>query len=111
MSTFKELRTSVIRARVDGFEIDIRPTKQEALYRCRCRQTEDQPGLEQRLAESFETAIRQKDWLCAIDERSGEMLFSAVRCPCGHSISEQPRLFHSTPLAPATRDDSALSVL
>ena len=61
------------------------------------------PGLEQRLAESFETAIQLADGLAlvSITSEDGEkpqddLVFSSLfACPqCGHSISElEPRLF------------------
>ena len=103
---FKELRTSgFIRARVDGLvcEIDYPPELEKnkkhsidvVVDRLKIK-----PGLEQRLAESFETAIQLAEGLAMVahigDDDQGEMLFSALfACPkCGHSISElEPRLF------------------
>ncbi|NVJ11299.1 excinuclease ABC subunit UvrA, partial [Myxococcus sp. AM001] len=56
--------------------------------------------LQQRLAESFETALKLADGLALIapmeDEEGEEIIFSArFACPvCGHSISElEPKLF------------------
>ena len=57
--------------------------------------------LQQRLAESFETALKLADGIALVapmdeDEESEEMIFSArFACPiCGHSISElEPKLF------------------
>ena len=103
---FKELRTSgFIRARVDGLvcEIDYPPELEKnkkhsidvVVDRLKIK-----PGLEQRLAESFETAIQLAEGLAMVahigDDDQEEMLFSALfACPkCGHSISElEPRLF------------------
>ncbi|MEC7187219.1 MAG: excinuclease ABC subunit UvrA [Pseudomonadota bacterium] len=103
---FKELRTSgFIRARVDGLvcEIDYPPELEKnkkhsidvVVDRLKIK-----PGLEQRLAESFETAIQLAEGLAMVahidDGDQEEMLFSALfACPkCGHSISElEPRLF------------------
>ena len=103
---FKELRTSgFIRARVDGLvcEIDYPPELEKnkkhsidvVVDRLKIK-----PGLEQRLAESFETAIQLAEGLALVahidDGDQEEMLFSALfACPkCGHSISElEPRLF------------------
>ena len=57
-------------------------------------------GIEQRLAESFETAVQMAEGIAVVskidDENDEEMLFSALfACPkCGHSISElEPKLF------------------
>ena len=103
---FKELRTSgFIRARVDGLvcEIDYPPELEKnkkhsidvVVDRLKIK-----PGLEQRLAESFETAIQLAEGLANVahidDSNQEEMVFSALfACPkCGHSISElEPRLF------------------
>ena len=59
------------------------------------------PGLQQRLAESFETAIQLADGLAMVsvvedDKPTEDLVFSALfACPkCGHSISElEPRSF------------------
>ena len=103
---FNELRTSgFIRARVDGLvcEIDYPPELEKnkkhsidvVVDRIKIK-----PGLEQRLAESFETAIQLADGLAMVAhmDKEGEedMVFSSLfACPrCGHSISElEPRLF------------------
>ena len=118
---FNELRTAgFIRARVDGLvcEIEYPPALEKnkkhsievVVDRLRVK-----PGLQQRLAESFETAIRLGDGLALVslmDEDGGggnkagrkrkaaaapeEFMFSALfACPhCGHSIPElEPRLF------------------
>ncbi|HAB63223.1 MAG TPA: excinuclease ABC subunit A, partial [Pseudomonas sp.] len=57
--------------------------------------------LQQRLAESFETALKLADGIALVasmeeEDESDEMIFSArFACPiCGHSISElEPKLF------------------
>ena len=104
---FNELKTSgFIRARVNGLvcEIEYPPELEKnkkhsidvVIDRLKIR-----PGLEQRLAESFETAIQLADGLAVvsmIEGTSGEkdLVFSSLfACrKCGHSISElEPRLF------------------
>ena len=103
---FNELKTSgFIRARVDGIvcEIDYPPNLEKnrkhsidvVIDRLRI-----QPGIEQRLAESFETALQLAEGLATVsfmDDKPGEdMVFSSrFACPqCGHSITElEPRLF------------------
>jgi excinuclease ABC subunit A len=106
LHVFNELRTSgFIRARVDGLvcEIDYPPELEKnkkhsidvVVDRLKIKD-----GLQQRLAESFETAIQLADGLAMVshmeDEKAEDMVFSALfACPkCGHSISElEPRLF------------------
>ncbi len=107
LHVFNELRTSgFIRARVDGLvcEIEFPPELEKnkkhsidvVIDRLKIK-----PGLEQRLAESFETALQLSDGLAVVsfmDEETpqADMVFSArFACPkCGHSISElEPRLF------------------
>ncbi|MFI8482369.1 excinuclease ABC subunit UvrA [Pseudomonas sp. NPDC078700] len=111
LSVFEELRAQgFVRARVDGklHELDELPKldKQKkhsidvVVDRFKVRD-----DLQQRLAESFETALNLADGLALIapldseDDISGikgEMIFSArFACPhCGHSISElEPKLF------------------
>ena len=104
---FNELKTSgFIRARVDGIvcEIDYPPELEKnkkhsidvVIDRLRIKK-----GLEQRLAESFETAIQLADGLAVVSfmdkkDKEEELVFSALfACPkCGHSISElEPKLF------------------
>ncbi len=104
---FNELLTGgFIRARVDGLvcEIDYPPDLEKnkkhsidvVIDRLKIK-----PGLEQRLAESFETAIQLADGLAVVSMSEGEdknkdLVFSALfACPqCGHSIAElEPRLF------------------
>ncbi|MCG8412877.1 MAG: excinuclease ABC subunit UvrA [Pseudomonadales bacterium] len=103
---FNELRTSgFIRARVDGLvcEIDYPPELEKnkkhsidvVVDRLKIK-----AGLEQRLAESFETALQLADGIAVVSsmdkEDEEDMVFSALfACPkCGHSIPElEPRLF------------------
>lgn len=107
LHVFNELRSSgFIRARIDGLvcEIDYPPELEKnkkhsidvVVDRLKIK-----AGLEQRLAESFETAIQLADGLAMVsttdtDEQQDDLVFSALfACPqCGHSISElEPRLF------------------
>lgn len=107
LHVFNELRSSgFIRARVDGLvcEIEFPPELEKnkkhsidvVIDRLKVK-----PGIEQRLAESFETAIQLADGLAVVslmdeEEKSEDLVFSSLfACPqCGHSISElEPRLF------------------
>ncbi|MEX2469017.1 MAG: excinuclease ABC subunit UvrA [Pseudohongiellaceae bacterium] len=107
LHVFNELRSSgFIRARVDGIvcEIEYPPDLEKnkkhtidvVIDRLKIK-----PGLEQRLAESFETAIQLADGLAVVSpmdsKKAGDdLVFSSLfACPlCGHSISElEPRLF------------------
>ena len=102
---FNELRTSgFIRARVNGLvcEIEYPPDLEKnkkhsidvVIDRLKIR-----PGLEQRLAESFETALQLAEGLAVVSMMEGnsakkDLVFSSLfACPkCGHSISElEPR--------------------
>lgn len=107
LHVFSELRTSgFIRARVDGLVCEIEyPPELEKNKKHSIDVVIDRlkikPGLEQRLAESFETALQLSDGLAMVSFMDGQasqddMVFSArFACPkCGHSISElEPRLF------------------
>ncbi len=107
LHVFNELRGSgFIRARINGLvcEIDYPPeleknkkhTIEVVIDRLKIK-----AGLEQRLAESFETAIQLADGLAVVSvtdtqQKEQDLVFSALfACPqCGHSISElEPRLF------------------
>ena len=98
-------RQGFIRARVDGkiIELDETPeleankkhTIEVIVDRFKVRE-----GIEQRLAESFETTIAMTDGIAVIayidDDESDEIVFSSkYACPvCGYSITElEPRLF------------------
>lgn len=105
LHTFRELQNSgFIRVRVNGevSELDELPaldknrkhTIEAVVDRLKIR-----PGIEQRLAESLETALGLADGVAAVafmDGERAELTFSSrFACPiCGHSISElEPRLF------------------
>jgi len=111
LHVFSELRTGgFIRARVDGIvcELDYPPELEKnkkhsidvVVDRLKVK-----PGIEQRLAESFETAIQLADGLAMVSRSDAEgkelgsehdLVFSSLfACPqCGHSIQElEPRLF------------------
>ncbi|WP_418643398.1 excinuclease ABC subunit UvrA [Stutzerimonas kunmingensis] len=107
LAVFDELRAQgFVRARVNGrlYELDELPMldKQKkhsidvVVDRFKVR-----GDLQQRLAESFETALKLADGIALVasmeeDDDSEEMIFSArFACPiCGHSISElEPKLF------------------
>lgn len=105
---FSELSSSgFIRARVDGLVCEIEfPPELEKNKKHSIDVVVDRlkikPGLEQRLAESFETAIQLADGLALVsvtgkdDTQEDDLVFSSLfACPqCGHSISElEPRLF------------------
>ncbi len=103
---FKELLAGgFIRARIDGLvtDLDHPPTLEKnkkhsidaVVDRLRV-----QPGAEQRLAESFETALGLSEGIARVasldDGKAKELVFSArFACPvCGYSISElEPRMF------------------
>jgi excinuclease ABC subunit A len=109
LHVFSELNSSgFIRARVDGLvcEIEFPPelvkNKKHSIDVVVDR-LKIKPGLEQRLAESFETAVQLADGLALVSvtgedgkEQQDDLVFSSLfACPqCGHSISElEPRLF------------------
>ena len=106
LHVFDELKTSgFIRARVDGILCEIEyPPELEKNKKHSIDVVVDRlkvaKGVEQRLAESFETAVQMAEGIAVVskidDENNDEMLFSALfACPkCGHSISElEPKLF------------------
>ena len=109
LHVFSELNSSgFIRARVDGLVCEIEfPPELEKNKKHSIDVVVDRlkikPGLEQRLAESFETAIQLADGLALVsvsdedgEELPDDLVFSSLfACPqCGHSISElEPRLF------------------
>ncbi len=105
LQVIDELRAQgFVRARIDGrvYELDEPPRLQKnhkhsidvVVDRFKIR-----PDLEQRLADSFETALHLSEGLACIafmDEQQEELVFSArFACPaCGYSLSElEPRLF------------------
>jgi excinuclease ABC subunit A len=100
---FKELKQQgFVRARIDGEikdlddvnKLDLRKkhTIEVVVDRIKVR-----PDIQQRLAESFETALRLADGLAAISTGSGNpIVFSSkFACPeCGYSLKElEPRIF------------------
>jgi excinuclease ABC subunit A len=106
LHTLNELRAQgFVRARIDGTVVDLDDVP--ALDKNKKHRIDVvvdrfkvRSDLQQRLAESFETAINLTDGLATVDwmdEGAGdEMIFSArFACPkCGHSIQElEPRLF------------------
>ena len=95
-----------VRARVNGRVIELDEADSLALERYKKHDIEAvvdrfkvREDLQQRLAESFETAIRLSDGLASIapmEGDGGELLFSARHaCPhCGYSINElEPKMF------------------
>ncbi|MEM7002342.1 MAG: excinuclease ABC subunit UvrA [Pseudomonadota bacterium] len=106
LHVFQELRSNgFIRARIDGIVVDLdatpdldknkKHTIEAVVDRLRVR-----PDMQQRLAESFETALELSDGVALVcdmdDEHAEDMVFSArFACPtCGYSISElEPRMF------------------
>lgn len=109
LHVFSELNSSgFIRARVDGLVCEIEfPPELEKNKKHSIDVVVDRlkvkPGLEQRLAESFETAVQLADGLALVsitgedgEKQKDDLVFSSLfACPqCGHSISElEPRLF------------------
>jgi excinuclease ABC subunit A len=121
---FEELRAQgFVRARIDGkvHELDSLPklaknskhSVEVVVDRVRVRAD---PALKQRLAESFETALRHADGRAlAVEMDTGtEHLFSAkFACPiCSHSIAElEPRLFSfNNPMGACPRCDGLGSI-
>src|SRR5690606_1324458 len=106
LAVFDELRAQgFVRARVNGrlYELD-EPPKLDKQKKHSIDVVVDRfkvrADLQQRLAESFETALKLADGIALIapmdDDEQEELIFSArYACPvCGHSISElEPKLF------------------
>jgi excinuclease ABC subunit A len=103
---FDELRAQgFVRARVDGEVVELDESPQLDLRRKHVIEAvvdrfRVRPDIQQRLAESFETALALSDGLARIadmdDPDAGETVFSArFACPeCGYSLPElEPRLF------------------
>ncbi|MCB1634765.1 MAG: excinuclease ABC subunit UvrA, partial [Xanthomonadales bacterium] len=116
---FDQLKSQgFLRARVDGTVYELEAVPQLALRSKhtievvvdRFRPRED---LKQRLAESFETALKLADGLASVvsldDAQRGELLFSArFSCPqCDYSLTElEPRLFSfNSPVGACPRCD------
>ena len=103
---FDELRAQgFVRARVDGEVVELDESPQLDLRRTHVIEAvvdrfRVRPDIQQRLAESFETALALSDGLARIanmdDAGASETVFSArFACPeCGYSLTElEPRLF------------------
>ncbi|WP_251359156.1 excinuclease ABC subunit UvrA [Kangiella sp. TOML190] len=95
-----------VRARIDGKVCDLAEAPELDLYKKHTIEVvvdrfKVKPGLQQRLAESFETALELAEGIARVahmdqDPNFEEMVFSAkYACPtCGHSIPElEPRIF------------------
>ena len=106
LHVFKELMAAgFIRARIDGLVVDLDhpPTldkKRKHSVEAVVDRLRVQPGAQQRLAESLETALGLSDGIAWVEEMDGgtgtALVFSArFACPvCGYSISElEPRMF------------------
>ncbi len=123
LHVFKELMASgFIRARIDGLVVDLdhppeldknrKHTIEAVIDRLRVRE-----NTQQRLAESFETALQLSDGIARVadmdDGLGEELLFSArFACPlCGYSISElEPRMFSFNNPAGACSECDGLGV-
>lgn len=107
LTVFKELRSQgFVRARIDGdlYELDDIPDldlKKKHTIEAVVDRLKVRPDQQQRLADSFETALALTDGIASVallDEAEGkdEMLFSSLfACPhCGYAIPElEPRMF------------------
>jgi excinuclease ABC subunit A len=120
---FRELvANGFIRARVDGIVTDLdhpptldknkKHTIEAVIDRLRVRD-----DVQQRLAESFETAVNLADGIARVsfidDEKAKELVFSArFACPhCGYSINElEPRMFSFNNPAGACTECDGLGV-
>jgi excinuclease ABC subunit A len=123
LHVFSELISNgFIRARIDGIVVDLddaptldknkKHTIEAVVDRVRIR-----ADIQQRLAESFETALELTDGLARVadmdDDQAGELVFSArFACPvCGYSISElEPRMFSFNNPAGACQECDGLGV-
>jgi excinuclease ABC subunit A len=123
LHVFKELLANgFIRARIDGLVVDLDDTP--ALDKNRKHSIEAvvdrlrvRADMQQRLAESFETALALTDGVARVsdmdDEGAEELVFSArFACPlCGYSIPElEPRMFSFNNPAGACGDCDGLGV-
>ncbi|WP_455217757.1 excinuclease ABC subunit UvrA, partial [Kaarinaea lacus] len=107
LTVFKELRAQgFVRARIDGdiYELDDVPEldlKKKHTIEAVVDRLKIRPDQQQRLADSFETALNLTDGIASVvllDEKdnSEELIFSAqFACPhCGYSLPElEPRMF------------------
>ncbi len=120
---FRELvANGFIRARIDGIvtDLDHPPTldkKRKHTIEAVIDRLRSKREVQQRLAESFETAISLADGVARValmdDEKAEEIVFSArFACPeCGYSVSElEPRMFSFNNPAGACPDCDGLGV-
>ena len=123
LHTFSELMSNgFIRARINGIVVDLdeapaldknkKHTIEAVVDRLRIRD-----DVQQRLAESFETALELTDGLARVadmdNEDGDELIFSArFACPvCGYSISElEPRMFSFNNPAGACQECDGLGI-
>ncbi|NOX48946.1 MAG: excinuclease ABC subunit UvrA [Gammaproteobacteria bacterium] len=123
LHVFQELRSNgFVRARIDGIVVDLdtapdldknkKHTIEAVIDRVKIRN-----DLQQRLAESFETALSLSDGVALVrdmdDEKADPLVFSArFACPsCGYSISElEPRMFSFNNPAGACEECDGLGV-
>jgi len=124
LHVFQELMgNGFIRARIDGLVVDLdHPPELEKNKKHTIEAVVDRlkvrPDMQQRLAESFETALELADGLARVSfidakDDSEDMIFSArYACPeCGYSISElEPRMFSFNNPAGACGDCDGLGV-
>lgn len=106
LHVFEQLRADgFVRARIDGIVVDLdEAPKLDKLKKHTIEVVVDRlkirPDIALRLAESFETALRQADGIALVafmdDNKRPDQIFSSrYACPhCGYSLSElEPRLF------------------
>ncbi|MEM1437329.1 MAG: excinuclease ABC subunit UvrA, partial [Pseudomonadota bacterium] len=123
LHVFKELTAGgFIRARIDGLVVDLdsppeldkkkKHTIEAVVDRLRIK-----PDMQQRLAESIETALELSDGIVTVqdmdDEDAKPLMFSArFACPvCGYSLSElEPRMFSFNNPAGACEECDGLGV-
>ena len=128
LHVFQELMSNgFIRARINGLVVDLdHPPELEKNKKHTIEAVVDRlkvrPDMQQRLAESFETALELADGLARVSfidpkegakDDSADMIFSArYACPtCGYSISElEPRMFSFNNPAGACGDCDGLGV-
>jgi len=123
LHVFQELvANGFIRARIDGLIVDLDdPPKLDKKKKHSIEAVVDRlkvrPDAQQRLAESFETALELADGIAKVadmdDPKAPELVFSArFACPhCGYSISElEPRMFSFNNPAGACPDCDGLGV-
>lgn len=123
LHVFQELRSNgFVRARIDGIVVDLDSTpdldkKKKHTIEAVVDRLRVRDDIQQRLAESFETALELTDGVALVqdmdDEKSEAMVFSArFACPkCGFAISElEPRMFSFNNPAGACEECDGLGV-